>query len=344
MVDADGPTGYLPVTTDSDDAMRHFLAGRMMAFHYQSSRATRHLDAAIAADPGFVLAYLHRGGMSPNGERGTYFEQARAHRNRVTPDEGLMIDAFHAFLWDRRIEDAVTIFTDLAGRYEKDPYLPGYLGLRYLHNLGRPDLAKEQFERALQRDPGWSPAHLWLGHVALRSGDLDQAEEHLGRYLDLAPDEPRAHDSMGMLRLRQGREEDAEHSLERALALDPEFPDSREHLVGLEIRGRLRGLEQAVAQGNETAIRDIYHTMAGLSLPDRGNLEGSDAIAEFWTAEPRTLTLEPEELHLGLDPDLVTEVGRYRLGDATGSTGEHITLWLRTVTGWRVYRSVWTAG
>jgi tetratricopeptide (TPR) repeat protein len=343
MVDADGPTGHLPITTNSDEAMRHFLAGRMMAFQYQSSRATQQLDAAIAADPGFVLAYLHRGGMSPNGERGIYFEQARAHRHRVTPDEGLMIDAFHAFLWDRRFEDAVSIFTDLAGRHGSDPYLPGYLGLRYLHNLGRPDLAREQFERAQRRDPEWAPAYLWLGQVALRSGDVAQAEEHFRRYLDLAPDEPRAHDSMGLLRLRQGREEDAELYFARALALDPDFPDSREHLVGLDIREKLRGLEQAVAEGNETVIRHTYHPMARVSLPDRSPLDGCDAISEFWTAETRTLTLEPAELHLGLDRDFATEVGRYRLGDGRDSTGEHITTWLRTVSGWRIYRSVWAA-
>jgi Tfp pilus assembly protein PilF len=175
MADTHEQLRHLPVTTDSAEARRHFEVGRMMAFQYQQGRARRSLDAAIAADPGFVLAYLHRGGMSNNDERGPYFEQARAHRDRVTADEGRMIDAFHAFLWDQRVADAVAIFTELADRYPDDPYLPTYLGLRYLHNLGRPDRAREQFERALRRDPAFAPGYLWLGQVALREGDLDEA-------------------------------------------------------------------------------------------------------------------------------------------------------------------------
>lgn len=78
----------LPVTTASGDARRRFEAGRHAAFHYQPTQAREYLDAAIAADPAFVLAYLHRGGMSLPSERGEYFDLARGNRDRVTEDEG----------------------------------------------------------------------------------------------------------------------------------------------------------------------------------------------------------------------------------------------------------------
>lgn len=76
----------LPVTTASGDARRRFEAGRHAAFHYQPTQAREYVDAAIAADPAFVLAYLHRGGMSVPSERGEYFDLARANRDRVTED------------------------------------------------------------------------------------------------------------------------------------------------------------------------------------------------------------------------------------------------------------------
>lgn len=343
MSGAHSPPGQLPVTSDSEEALRYFKAGRMMAFQYQPSRAIPLLDAAIAADPGFVLAHLHRGGMSPNGERGPFFEQARIHRDRVTADENLMIDAFHAFLWDRRFQEAISIFAELADRYEGDPYLPTYLGLRYWNNLGRPDLAREQFERAHRRDPGWAPAYLWLGQAALREGDLDQAEKRFGQYFDLAPNEPRAHDCRGLLQLRQGRHTEAEDSFEKALALDPDFSDSRKHLVAMAIERKLLDLEEAVATGDANAIEDKYHPVARVSLPDSTRLEGPGPVSEFWTRAPTRLKLETTELYLGLDRDVVTELGSYQLGDGPDSTGTHMTVWVMTVTGWRIYRSVWTS-
>jgi tetratricopeptide (TPR) repeat protein len=343
MADTHEQLRHLPVTTDSAEARRHFEVGRMMAFQYQQGRARRSLDAAIAADPGFVLAYLHRGGMSNNDERGPYFEQARAHRDRVTADEGRMIDAFHAFLWDQRVADAVAIFTELADRYPDDPYLPTYLGLRYLHNLGRPDRAREQFERALRRDPAFAPGYLWLGQVALREGDLDEAERRLARYLELAPQEPRAHDSLGLLRQRQGRHEEAEASFAEALDLEPDFSESREHLAGVAIERSLRRLEKAVEDGDGAAIEDTYAAAARVSLPGSPPLAGSEAVSRHWAGSPMRLTLETAELYLGVDGDMATEVGRYTLGEEPQATGAHITIWAMTVRGWRIYRSLWTS-
>jgi tetratricopeptide (TPR) repeat protein len=313
----------------------------MMAFQYQQTRARRSLDAAIDADPGFVLAYLHRGGMSNADERGRYFEQARANRDRVTPDEGRMVDAFHAFLWDQRVPDAVAIFTELADRYRDDPYLPTYLGLRYLHNLGRVDSAREQFERAARRDPGFAPAHLWLGQVALREGDLDEAEHHFGRYLDLAPQEPRAHDCLGILRQRQGRYDEAEETFAAALALEPDFSDSREHLAGLAIERSQRRLEEAIEAGDAAAIEHSYTAATRVSLPDGPMLEGSEAVARHWAGSPAGLTLETTEIFLGVDGDMATEVGRFRLGADPVAAGTHITVWAMTAKGWRIHRTVW---
>jgi len=142
----------LPVATVSDEARIHFERGRHAAFHYQFEQAIRHLDAAIAADSAFVLAYLHRGGSSRRYERKRYFDLANANRDRVTEGEQRMIDAFFAFLWDGDIERAISIFHELSSKYKDDPYLPTYLGLRYYRNLNRYDEAKERFERALKRD------------------------------------------------------------------------------------------------------------------------------------------------------------------------------------------------
>lgn len=222
----------LPITTTSDEAREHFVRGRTAAHHYQFAKAIEHLDRAIAADPSFVLAHLHRAGSASElPELKAHLEKAEANRAGVSEGEQLMIDAFRAFLLEKDYETAVRIFTRLTREYPADPYLRSYLGLRYYRNLRRYEEAAEQFRRALESDPSFSQAYNWLGYIAMDQGDHVEAEENFRRYLRLAPDEPRPHDSLGVLYLRQGRYEEAATLFEQALARDPRFAESRENLL-----------------------------------------------------------------------------------------------------------------
>ncbi len=338
----------LPVTTTSEDARRRFEDGRHAAFHYQSTQAKEHLDAAIAADPNFVLAYLHRGGMSLPSERGEYFDLARSNRDRVTEDEGRMVDAFHAFLWDGRVEDAVVIFSDLADRYGDDPYLPTYLGLRYLHNLGDHNRAKEQFERAILRDSSFSQAHHWLGQAALGQGEYEVAAEAFLRYARMAPDQPRPYDSLGILYLHQGLLNEAEEQFEAALERDPDFADSRENLSRVQVERSRRRLEDAVRSRDINAISKLFTGAAQVTLPGASILAGSTAIASYWegTFSGNGIDTHTAELHLGIEGDLATEVGRYRIvatADETIDAGQYMTVWALTAEGWKIHRSIWTS-
>jgi tetratricopeptide (TPR) repeat protein len=340
--------GMLPVTTTSDEARRRFLAGRHDAFHYQARRAQAHLDAAIAADPHFVLAYLHRGGMSTPEERGAYFEQARAHRTRVSEDEGRMVDAFHAFLWDGRVEDAVSIFAELAARYPDDPYLPTYLGLRYLHNLGRLEAANEQFERASRRDPTFSQARMWLGQVALREGDHRRAEEEFRVYAEMAPDQPRPYDCLGLVYLRRGLLDEAEARFRDALERDPDFVESRQHLVWVLVERSRRDLEDVLRRGDFDAVPRLYTTATRMTPPGGGLLSGPAEVAAYWERaldQGTGVELETAELYLGVEGDVATDVGRYRIvtGERVTDAGTAITVWAMTVEGWKVHRSVWAS-
>lgn len=213
----------LPVTTTSEEARKHFEAGRAAAFHWNVTQAHEHLDAAIADDSSFVLAYLHRAGSSPHSERQRYFEHADAHADRVSEDERRMIEAFRAFLLEEDYDRAVAIFRDLSEKYQSDPYLPGYLGLRYYMNLGRYDEAVEQFHRALERDSSFVQAHNFLGHVALAKEDYAAAEQAFRRYVRLSPDQPQAYRSLGTLYRHTGRYDEAAAYYEQVLERDPDF-------------------------------------------------------------------------------------------------------------------------
>lgn len=347
MSRAPGPR-LLPVTTTSDEARRHFMAGRHHAFHYQDRQARECLDAALALDPHFVLAYLHRGGMSSPQDRGHFFEQARAHRDHVSEDEGRMVDAFHAFLWDGQVQDAVAIFADLADRYADDPYLPTYLGLRYLHNLGQLDAASEQFERARDRDPAFAQAALWLGQVAFQEGDLDRAQQELDTYVQLAPDQPRPYDCLGLLYLHRGQFDDAEGWFRQALERDPNFVESRQNLVRVEVERGNRALVDALHGGDLDEIAGRYTAGSTVTLPGSGRLSGPAEVVSAWSRILRdvvTVELDTVAVLLGADADLATETADYRLssGDGSVDAGTALTVWARTVRGWKIHRSVWAS-
>lgn len=338
----------LTVTTSSEDARRSFHQGRHAAFHYQPAQAQRHLDAAIAADPAFVLAYLHRGGMSLPNERKTYFDLATANRDRVTADEGRMVDAFHAFLWDGKVEDAILIFTELADRYEDDPYLPTYLGLRYLNNLGDLDSARAQFQRAIVRDPSFSQAHHWLGRVALAQGNFEEAADALSRYARMADDQPRPYDSLGLLYLHQGMLEEAEAQFAAALERDPGFADSRENLSRVQVHRRRERLIDAIRQRDASALSKFFTAGAEAAMPGRNDLGGSAAIADSWleTWEGKEVAIHPTEFHLGIGGDMATDLGRYDIVSTQGENvdvGRYASVWALTVEGWKIHRTIWNS-
>lgn len=210
----------LPVTTSSEEAREHFEAGRDYAFHYQDAETLEHLDAAIAADSTFVLAYLHRGGYTNRAERRRYFDRAEAHADGVTEGERRMIDAFNAFLWDDDIDRAIRVLGELSAEYPDDPYLPSYIGLRYYRNLRDYEAAAHQFERAIERDPDFSPAYKWRGYVALDQQDYATAEEYFQEYRNRVPDLWMPYFAFGDLYRHQDLPEEAEAEYARALERD----------------------------------------------------------------------------------------------------------------------------
>lgn len=340
----------LPITTDSEEAREHFLLGRDAAHHYQFEQACEHLDKAIAADPSFVLALLHRGG-SANflSELQDYLGRAEANRDRVSPGEQQMIDAFHAFLLERDYNRAIEILSRLSLEYPDDPYLPSYLGFRYYRNLQQYDEATKQFRRALECDPGFAQAYNWLGYIAMDQGDLATAEQNFQLYIQHAPNEPRPHNSLGILRLRQGNYEEAAHFFEQAFAVDPRFTESRDNLLSTRIEQANKRFGEAFGRKDASAIATLY-TASGQLLPAGGGpVGGTKAIEQFWQgAFDSGLTradLETVEVFAGADSETATEVGRYRLfiGDREADVGKYVVLWLNTPEGWKLHRDIWTS-
>ncbi len=211
----------LPITTSSEEAREDFIKARDFAFHWEAGQAKQLLIKAVAYDPAFVLAYLHLAGLSQyRFQRKRYFKLAEIHRYEVSKSEQHMIDAFRAAFLDAEYQKAVSIFSKLSDEYPDDPYLEGYIGIRYCWYLHNCEEAAKHFNNALKRDSHFVQAYQLLGHSALEGKNYADAEKYFDEYRKLAPDHWNAYISLGQLYLQTGREGEAAKQFDLAFEHD----------------------------------------------------------------------------------------------------------------------------
>ncbi len=146
---------------------------------------------------------------------------------------------------------------------------------------GRPDLAREHYERSLAIVPS-ARAHVGLANVLARAGDPDRAQRHYEDALRVDPRYAPAHNNLGVLLTRQGRLEEAVEHCRAAVRIDPGYAEAHKNLGVL--LGRLGRFAEAEAQFE----RAIAAGMSGAEprrnlafvLERQGKLEGAAARYE----------------------------------------------------------------
>jgi tetratricopeptide (TPR) repeat protein len=117
-----------------------------------------------------------------------------------------------------------------ARRPQQQKAILGRLAKLQAERLGRPDAARQAYERALAIDPDFRPALAFLAAEARDKGDAVEEQRYLLRLVTLPPD-PIIEDARPgeLVRLAQllhaaGRPEDAEAAVRRALEAQPRHP------------------------------------------------------------------------------------------------------------------------
>ncbi|HEY5624415.1 MAG TPA: type IV pilus biogenesis/stability protein PilW [Gammaproteobacteria bacterium] len=124
------------------------------------------------------------------------------------------------------------------------------LGIGYLRQ-GRPDLAINILERALEFDPDLADAHSSIAVAHDQLGEIEAAEEHYRRATRLDPQNPGAANSYAVFLCRHDRWEDAQPYFRRA-ADNPRYPTPEAALTNAGVCARTSG-DLAMA---ETFFRD----------------------------------------------------------------------------------------
>jgi tetratricopeptide (TPR) repeat protein len=288
------------VTTSSDEAYSHYLAGVDLIDKFYFRQAAKELEQAVALDSAFALAEMRLSacyrqlGFDQKGEEMS--KRTLAHRSQVSPREQMLIDMWKANL-DGNSESAYKLAQQYVAEYPK--YREGYV------HLGETEFARsnwksasELYQKALEIDPTYAPAYNMLGYLSYYLGQYDAALAALAKYIELAPDQANPHDSRGEILFAVGRYEDAVAEFRQAFNISPDFDfavlhmadaytalgqvsqaDNCFQLLANEPASESKQCEYLVAQSKSLIDREDYDSALSIlrrvqttdSSPDRAN-------------------------------------------------------------------------
>jgi Tfp pilus assembly protein PilF len=153
----------------------------------------------------------------------------------------------------------------------------------------------ELFERAVALDPEYAMAHRELGWALSREKEKDaEAEYHLRRAVELNDEDGWAHIYLGNIRWRRGDLSSAEQSFRNAIEVWPEIAIPYWCLaLFYEYVGRTEDAIRLYQQGVAVDPDDVQaNKMFGIYLNDQGETERARAYIE------RALALNPEDKSL----------------------------------------------
>lgn len=166
------------------------------------------------------------------------------------------------------------------------------LGAGYLRQ-GRPELAIERLQRALQQNPRLADAHSTIAVAYDQLGSLTDAEEHYKRATQLEPTNSSAANSYAVFLCRQNRWHDAEPyfhiATENSGYKTPEVALTNAGTCALGSGDRAKAEEnfRAALTKNPT-YADALANMLEISYEDKNYLQARAFLQRFMDARPPT--------------------------------------------------------
>ncbi|NIM57944.1 MAG: protein kinase [Candidatus Aminicenantes bacterium] len=215
------------VTTGSMEAYRYFLSGAENVRKFYNEDARKDLEKAVDIDPTFATAYLYLagayGGLGNIEARDRAINKAKSFSEKATEKERLLIEAGFIQYIERDMGKLGNILRQITEKYPREKIAHQALGSFFL-NAGFYKQAIEQFNKALELDPGFAECHNALGYTYIRLEDYEKAIEHFKEYMSLNPGEPNPHDSIADAYVFIGRLDEAVSHYKEAVRIKSEFP------------------------------------------------------------------------------------------------------------------------
>jgi len=273
------PRAVSALTTSSQEAHEHYIAGVLADEQWNESDAIREFEQAVKIDSTFALAYyeLSRiyfyalGGSPQENETQDYAEKAWKYRARLGVKDRLRLEAWREQI-NLKLTEAIAINREMLTRWPDDREVLGDLsGLLFYHWYF--DEAISLTREALSLYPGeW----VFVNVYANSSGVLGRLREALDAsrsYAEQHPEEYRAWLEVEARYYEMGLADSAETALRRALDIDPaSFFDSQRyisycHYVRGDLQRAIENHERLLAR-NDVLPGQRMRLLATSATPD----------------------------------------------------------------------------
>ena len=221
------------ITTASLPALKAYLEGESLLRRSDFPGAVAAYERAVAADSTFAFALHHLGfayGWVGDERHNQSHQQAWRHADRLPEREALLLRGVLA--WSSAVSEVgstISLLEEATRRYPDDVDAWYYLGDAYIHGgeqvLAAQDQSERAFRRAVDLDPGFSPAYIHLvTNAFVYRPDSARAARLIDTYHHLAPATPSDQENRIAFGLAFG--DSTRRTLARA-ALDTLQPGSR---------------------------------------------------------------------------------------------------------------------
>ena len=200
------------------------------------------------------------------------------------PESGMILETIvRTYLQRLRYKPAV-MSLGLWIEREPDNPKPYYWRGQTLERLNDPRRAREDYDRALERNPDMIPARLRVAEMLLEDKQAPEALPHLERLMRQVPDDAQVQARMGMCRFLQGRTDEARRLMEAAVIRLPNDPALLVALANLEIQegrpGEAERYLRTVLRGYPSDTEALFVLASALQMQGRSP-EGAAVLAEY---------------------------------------------------------------
>jgi tetratricopeptide (TPR) repeat protein len=306
----------IPLTTKSEKAKQYFLTGQDLVDRLRSQESIQYFEKAVAEDPDFAMAYLSLATVSPSTE-GFFenLEKAKALLDRVSKGEQLCIEAVDAGAIGLPLKQR-DCYKRLVAAYPDDERAHTFLGNNYF-SLQDYFLAIEEYRKATEIAPSFSPPYNQLGYSRRYLGDYSGAEKAFKQYIKLIPDDPNPYDSYAELLMKMGKYDESIEYYRKALALNPNFVASHVGIASdLDFKGQYEAareeLDRLYAIARNDGERRAAHFAKAVSYVYQGDM--TNAMAELekrYALAEKINDAAAMAGDLGAMGDILCESGRY---------------------------------
>ena len=214
----------MPVSTQSEEARDHYMAGSHALDMARPTEANTLFELAVAADPQFAAGYLMVASSAASTEEfTTNLALANQYAAQASQPEQLRI-AMMQRCFENNTEGHLEAAAELV---DMEPMSPrAWLALAGVQG-GNNDVeaSRTSVAKAIELAPDFAAAHMQAGnsYLFLEPKDFTKAEEHFRRAIELEPSEPNPYDLLGDVHRAQGNLQAAYEDYTMAAERAPEM-------------------------------------------------------------------------------------------------------------------------